>query len=153
MAALIAVLVCLPFGSPRAQSPTVTRVNDLDFGMMFPGVPIEIDKQSADAVEFQVTGTADAEVTLDFSLPQYLSVGGYNMQLIFYTTSCAIDTNATPDQSSPAYVDLNPWQTLTYRLASSGLTVWLGCKAVPGLQQEAGTYTGDVVLTVQYTGN
>lgn len=152
---LFLILGTLPL-LPRAvwaQALTVTRVNDLDFGPMFPGVPKVIDKQSAEAIEFHVTGTPGAEITLDFALPEYMSVNGRTVQLIFYDNSCAVDTSASPNQASPPFVDLNPWQTLTYRLGSSGLTVWLGAKAVPKLRQEAGTYTGDVVLTARYTGN
>lgn len=146
------LIVALP-SFARAQAPTVTRVNDLAFGTMFPGVPKTIDKQSADALEFRVTGTAGAEVRLDFTLPEYMSANGYHVQVVFYADGCAIDTAATPNQTSPAFNDLNPWQTLTYRLGSTGLTVWLGGKAVPGLKQESGSYTGDVILTAEYTGN
>lgn len=120
---------------------------------MFPGVPKTIDKQSTDALEFRVTGTAGAEVRLDFTLPEYMSANGYHVQVVFYADGCAIDTAATPNQTSPTFNDLNPWQTLTYRLGSTGLTVWLGGKAVPGLKQESGSYTGDVILTAEYTGN
>ncbi len=153
MAALL-ILICLTaVPSVHGQALTVTRVSDLNFGSMFPGVPKEIDKSSTDAIEFQITGTAGAEITLDFTLPEYVAAGLFNMQVIFYQTSCAIDTSASPDQSSPTYTDLDPWQTLTYRLGSTGMTVWLGCKAIPRLRQQSGSYTGDVVLTVNYTGN
>ncbi len=150
--AIVLIIIILLGGSAEAQ-PTVTRVTDMAFGTMFPGVPKTIDKQSTDAVEFQVTGTAGAEVALQFTLPEYMSSGGYTLQVIFYDDACAIDTSATPNQSSPAYNDLNPYQTLIYRLGSTGLTVWLGAKAIPGLRQESGSYTGDVVLSAEYTGN
>jgi len=153
VAAVLGILFLFGGAPAFGQSLTVTRISDMNFGSMFPGVPKEIDKASADAIEFQVTGTAGAEITLDFSLPEYMAAGLYNMQVIFYQNSCAIDTSATPDQASPTFDDLDPWQTLTYRLGSSGMTVWLGCKAVPRLRQQSGSYTGDVVLTVNYTGN
>lgn len=146
-AVLLAVLVA------SSQAQTVTRNNDLTFGTMFPGVPKTIDKNSSDAVEFHVGGTADAEITLTFSLPTYMYSNGHHVQMVFFSDGCAIDSNATPNQSSPTWDDLNPWQTHTYRLGSTGLTVWLGGKAIPGLKQEAGSYSGDIVLTVEYTGN
>ncbi len=149
---ILGTLPLLP-GPVWAQALTVTRVNDIDFGPMFPGVPKVVDKLSAEAIEFHVTGTPGAEITLDFALPEYMSVNGRTIQLIFYDNSCAVDTAAVPNQASPPFTDLNPWQTLTYRLGSNGLTVWLGAKAVPKLRQEAGAYTGDVVLTARYTGN
>ncbi len=135
-----------------AADESVTVNNNLTFGTMFPGIPKTIDKSSANAAEFSIGGDAGAEVTIDFSLPTYLSSGSNNMQIIFFTDGCAVDSNSTPNQSSPTYDDLNPWQTLTYDLGSSGLTVWIGGKAVPGFRQPAGTYTADIILTVQYTG-
>lgn len=146
------VLIALLPLAATSQTLTVTRVADLGFGDMFPGIPKTIDKQSTDAIEFQITGTPGAEITLDFTLPEYMSAGGRTLQVIFYDNSCAIDTSATPNQATPAFNDLNPHQTLIYRLGSTGLTVWLGAKAVPRLRQEAGAYTGDVVLTARYTG-
>ena len=135
-----------------AADESVTVNNNLTFGTMFPGIPKTVDKSSANAAEFSIGGDAGAEVTIDFSLPTYLSSGSNNMQIIFFTDGCAVDSNSTPNQSSPTYDDLNPWQTLTYDLGSSGLTVWIGGKAVPGFRQPAGTYTADIILTVQYTG-
>jgi len=135
-----------------AADESVTVNSNISFGTMFPGIPKTVDKSSTDAAEFSVGGDAGAEVTLDFSLPAYLSSGSDNMQIIFFTDGCAIDSNPTPNQSSPTYDDLNPWQTLTYDLGSSGLTVWVGGKAIPGVRQPAGTYTADIILTVQYTG-
>ncbi len=142
------ILVTLAYAADESVSST----SDLTFGTMFPGIPKTVDKSSNDAAEFSVGGDAGAEVTLDLSLPTYLSSGGNTMQIIFFSDGCAIDSNPTPNQASPTYDDLNPWQTLTYNLGSAGLTVWLGGKAVPGLRQPAGSYTADIVLTVQYTG-
>ncbi len=135
-----------------AADESVTANSNLVFGTMFPGIPKTVDKSSTNAAEFSVGGDAGAEVTIDFSLPTYLSSGGNNMQIIFYSDGCAIDSNSSPNQSSPTYDDLNPWQTLTYDLGSNGLTVWIGAKAVPGFRQPAGAYTADIILTVQYTG-
>lgn len=135
-----------------AADESVTVNSNLTFGTMFPGIPKTVDKSSTDAAEFSIGGDAGAEVTIDFTLPAYLSSGANNMQIIFYSDGCAIDSNPTPNQSSPTYDDLNPWQTLTYDLGSSGLTVWIGGKAIPGVRQSAGSYTADIIITVQYTG-
>jgi len=135
------------------QSQTITINNDLVFGNVYPGIPKLIAKTaSGSAAEFLISGTSGLEVTMDFALPTYMNVGGLNMQMIFLETSCAIDTRATPDQSSPERDDLDPWHTITDTLGTSGITVWLGGKVVPGLQQLPGSYTADIVLTVAYTG-
>lgn len=149
---IIIILIIATMLPLFAADETVTVNSNLTFGTMFPGIPKTVDKSSTAAAEFSIGGDAGAEVTIDFTLPSYLSSGANNMQIIFYSDGCAIDSNPTPNQSSPTYDDLNPWQTLTYDLGSSGLTVWLGGKAIPGMRQSAGTYTADIILTVQYTG-
>lgn len=133
---------------------TVSTVSDLQFGNIYPGIPKEILKTDVgSAAEFYITGTAGAEVTIDFTLPTYMNLGGFNMQLLFYETSVALDSSATPDQSNPPVDDLDPWQTITYRIGSNGLRVWLGGKLVPRLVQPPGDYNADIVVTVAYTGN
>lgn len=135
------------------QSQTITINNDLVFGNVYPGIPKLIAQTaSGSAAEFLISGTSGLEVTMDFALPTYMNVGGLNMQMIFLETSCAIDTRATPDQSSPERDDLDPWHTITDTLGTSGITVWLGGKVVPKLQQLPGSYSADIVLTVAYTG-
>ncbi len=145
-------LIAMLAASAGCQNVTVN--NDLVFGSVFPGIPKGITKYTAgSACEFQITGTAGDEITIDFTLPTYMNVSGYNMQMIFNETDCAIDTAATPDQSDPEFDNLDPWHTLTYRLGSAGMTVWLGGTVVPALRQPQGSYSASIVITVQYTGN
>ena len=128
--------------------------NDLSFGDIFPGIPKAIAKTTpGSAAEFFISGTAGSEVTIDFALPTYMNYGGNNMQLVFRETDCALDSSSTPDQTNPGSNNLDPWHTITYRLGSGGLTVWLGGLVIPKLQQREGSYTATIVLTVAYTGN
>lgn len=148
--ALLAGLVV----SISAGGQTVTADQDLAFGDVFPGVPKTIEKTSSNAAEFTVTGTVDAEVTIDFDLPGYLYTTGANMPVYFYETDCAVDTTNPPDQSSPTLDDQNPYNTITYRIGSSGqMKVWLGGQLMPGLTQKSGDYTAPIRVTVTYTGN
>lgn len=136
------------------QAQTVTATNDLQFGNIFPGIPKEVLKTEVGAAaEFFISGTAGAEVAIDFTLPTYMNMGGANMQMIFYETAVALDSSASPDQTNPPVDNLDPWQTITYRIGSAGLTVWLGGKLVPKLVQAPGGYAADIVVTVTYTGN
>ncbi len=147
-------LLLLLVSVPGVSAQSITVNNNLVFGEVFPGIPKTIDKANAGAAaEFQVTGTAGFEVTLDFTLPTYMNQSGFNMPLIFKQTDCALDSSATPDQSNPGYDDLNPWHTITYRFGLNGMTVWLGGTVVPRLNQVNGAYTQLIVLTVTYTGN
>jgi hypothetical protein len=94
---MLSVTLVLPvFGQ------NVTINNDLVFGSVFPGIPKTVTKYTAgSACEFHISGTAGDEITVDFDLPKYMNAGGFNMQMIFYETDCAIDTSASPDQSDP----------------------------------------------------
>ena len=150
---LFLTLLLIFFAVP-SHAQNVSLNNDLVFGSVFPGIPKTITKYTAgSACEFEITGTAGDEITIDFTLPTYMNVSGFNMQMIFNESDCAIDTSASPDQSDPEFDDLDPWHTLTYRLGSNGMTVWLGGRVVPALRQQEGSYTASIVITVQYTGN
>ncbi|KAA3636181.1 MAG: hypothetical protein DWP97_03230 [Calditrichaeota bacterium] len=150
----LVLFFCLIFLSAHLSAQNVTVNNNLTFGTVFPGIPKTISKTTAGlAAEFYVSGTAGNEVTIDFALPTYMNLGASNMQLIFRETDCAIDTSATPDQSSPEFNNLDPWHTLTYRIGSNGLYIWLGGIIVPGLTQTEGSYSSNIVITVTYTGN
>jgi hypothetical protein len=151
---LATVLVTLLILPREAAAQTITVNNGLAFGDVYPGIPKTIDKANAgSAAEFHVAGTAGNELSIDFTLPTYMNRSGYNMQLIFNETDCAMDSSATPDQSNPVYDDIDPWHTITYGLGLNGLTIWLGGTVVPKLNQINGAYTASIVLTVAYTGN
>jgi hypothetical protein len=152
---LVAVLaLCLVATFPHtgtAQSITIN--NALAFGDVFPSIPKMINKTNAgSAAEFHVAGVAGNELTVDFTLPTYMSQSGFNMQLIFRDDDCSMDSSATPDQSNPSLDDQDPWHTITYNLGLNGLTIWLGGTVVPGLMQHNGSYSASIVLTVAYTG-
>ena len=142
------------FLSSLVSAQNVTVNNNLSFGTVYPGIPKTVSKTTAGlAAEFYISGTAGNEVTIDFTLPTYMNIGSSNMQVIFRETDCAIDTSATPDQSNPMFNNLDPWHTLTYRIGSNGLYIWLGGILVPGLNQTEGSYSSNIVITVTYTGN
>jgi hypothetical protein len=149
---VMALLFCCD--GAQAQAISATATNNLVFGDVFPGIPKVVSKHAAGAAaEYQVTGTAGDEITIDFTLQTYMSQSGNNMQLVFTETDCALDSSASPDQSNPGSDDRDPWHTITYRLGSSGLTIWLGGMLIPKLVQKTGDYTATIVLTVAYTGN
>ena len=149
-----AALAILLVGASETRGQNITVTNDLVFGEVFPGIPKTITRKTAgSAAEFHVSGTPGAEISIDFTLPTYMNRSGYNMQMVFTDADCAVDSSASPDQSNPGADELDPWHTITYRLGSSGLTIWLGGMVIPKLIQTSGDYTGTIVLTVAYTGN
>jgi hypothetical protein len=149
--ATVVFFLWLPF-SVNGQDITVN--NNLEFGSVFPGVPKSISKYAAgEAAEFFITGTPSAEITIDFTLQTYMYASGNTMALQYSATDCSMDSSATPNQGSPGTDNLNPWQTLTYRIGSAGLTVWLGATVVPLIMQRPGNYSATITMTVTYTGN
>lgn len=156
---LFALLLIAAFGTlaseTNAQAIDVNLVNNLQFGNVFPGAPKVISKHAAGAAaEFHVSGVAGDEVVITFlTLPTYINMGGFNMNVVISETDCAMDSSATPNQSNPGYNNLNPWQPITYRLGSNGLTIWLGATVVPGLGQKPGSYSGLIQIRAEYTGN
>lgn len=147
-------IIFLAFPSIDIHAQNAIVNNDLSFGDIFPGIPKTISKTTpGSAAEFFISGTAGSEVAIDFVLPAYMNSGGHNMQMVFRETDCALDSSATPDQTNPGSNNLDPWHTITYRLGSNGLTVWLGGMVVPKLMQKKGSYSAVIVLTVAYTGN
>jgi len=133
------------------QVSGVSVVNDLSFGNVLGGVPKKVDKGTPGAAaEFLVTGIAGSDVTIEFALPTYMNDGTYNMQMIFNNTDCAMDSSSSPDQTSPDYDNLDPWDVNSYTIGSGGITIWLGSKVVPRLLQDSGDYTADIVVTVTF---
>jgi len=150
---LTVVVFCLLL-SVYGIAQDITVNNNLEFGSVFPGVPKTISKYSVgEAAEFFITGTPNAEITIDFTLPTYMYASGNTMVINYSATDCAMDSSAMPNQSNPGHDNLNPWQTLTYRIGSAGLTIWLGATVVPVLMQRPGNYSATITLTVSYTGN
>jgi hypothetical protein len=140
------------FSGVAAQDIMVN--NNLEFGSVFPGVPKTISKKTpGEAAEFRITGTPNAEITISFTLQTYMHTSGSNMALQYSATDCAMDSSALPDQANPGHDNLNPWQTMTYRIGSAGLTIWLGATVVPISMQKPGNYSATITLTVAYTGN
>ena len=154
LARCLVILTLLVWLSSQSAGQDITVNNNLEFGAVFPGVPKTVSKyNSGEAAEFFITGTPNAEITIDFTLPPYMYDSGSTMVMQFSATDCSMDSSATPNQSSPGRDNLNPWQTLTYRIGSAGLTIWLGATVVPVVMQRPGNYSAAITLTVTYTGN
>jgi hypothetical protein len=142
------------FSPAVVTSQNITVNNNLVFGNIFPGIPKTVSKRIAGgAAEFLISGTAGLEMTIDLTLPTFMNSAGSNMQLVFTETDAALDSSATADQSNPSLDNIDPWHTITYRLGSNGITLWLGGMAIPKLSQVSGSYTAVIVMTVVYTGN
>jgi hypothetical protein len=138
------------------SSMTVQGTNGLAFGAVTPGIPKAVDKTTAgSAGEWRVTGAPNAEVTLDFVLPLNLDHAtlGSTMPISFSTTDAAYDDGTGGGQAAPA-AQVDPSVQTTANIAGDGsLWVWIGGTVLPSVSETSGSYSGDITLTITYTGN
>ena len=143
---------------------TVTASSPLAFGTVYQGVPKEVSKNTADAAVFDITGQANSDLLLYLSLPEFLatSTGDDRMVLAFADNTLDIDTAGVGVGDPTAFV--GGWQAEDPHnpmgvagadpcLGDAGYcALYLGGKVVPTLDQTAGAYSGDLILTVAYQG-
>lgn len=122
----------------------------IDFGNVFPGTtPAAI--APASGAKFVATGYQTAEVDFQFTtVPASLSDGTNTIGITFQycvdndddATACAVSGNAATGVAN------------LVNLAANNAQLWLGATlaAIPA-NQPAGSYTGQVSLQVNYTGN
>jgi hypothetical protein len=128
------------------QPITVTKNNDLSFGNVFPGVDKSIAVTAGGAAKFTVAGQASTAVNLTFSTPATIASGGNNLALASWTghySGTDLPTGGTSFTPSPSATSA----TLN---GSGALYVYVGATAQPTTTQAAGSYSGNVTMTVVY---
>lgn len=138
---------------------TVAATQNLAFGNVLQGVPKTMGNDDDDSSAiFTITGDPDDGINLQFTLPEYLTLsnGSDRMTVIFDAASMSIDTTGTASPSTVvgAFVDKNPRAVPSgVVIGSAGASkVFLGGKVVPSVNQKAGAYSGDIILSVSYNG-
>ncbi len=137
------------------SSLSINGTNDLQFGTVTPGVSKAVDKSSVGyAGEWSITGTASAEISIDFALPTQLQTSDSLGQMdISFRPNDASWSNGVTTQSAPSGV-LNPNGPTAQRIGAGGqMFVWVGGVVDPRLWQTGGDYSAEIMLTVAYTGN
>ncbi len=140
----------------------VTSTADLQFGNVMQGVPTTASKiLIGEAGVFSIAGAGGSEVSMFMELPEYLwnSAGGSEDRLVvaFSSTDADLDTTAAGTPAAHglgAIVDQDPYNLPDTELggADNVLQIFLGGSVYPAVDQRAGSYTADIVLTVAYTG-
>ncbi len=174
--AALTALLCLlaTFNMVRAQAVgmatisgtivtplSVTSVTPLAFGNVLQGAPRTVSRTAASgdttAAVFTITGEGGAGITIEFTLPQYLTnPSGARLPISFSAGDCTIDSLAGSPAlpGAGAWVGVSPFGLPPVSIgATNGSTsVYLGGKITPGMRQAAGTYTGDIIISVSYDG-
>lgn len=155
---LLVATALLSVGTASAQSASITAkanvftplvvtgAQDLDFQNVFPGAAKSVGIADASAGRFDITGQANAPVTLTFSLPANLTSGTSTLPIGSWT-GCRNATN-----SATGCTTLTPSSTATNASfgAAGTMFVFVGGTVTPSASQTAGVYTGSVQLTVAY---
>jgi hypothetical protein len=125
---------------------TVTAGNDLQFANVTPGVAKTIGIADAGAGRFDVIKAATQGVTLSFTLPTDLTSGANNLPIGSWTGGW--NTSATP--AGATTFTPSPAGTNTAATAGTTISVYVGATVSPAAAQVAGSYTGDVTMSVVY---
>ncbi len=138
------------------SSLNVIGTNDLQFGIVTPGVNKSVDKSTVGfAGEWTVTGTTNAEVIVDFELPDSLVTTDSLsfLTIVFTGTDGSYDDETGAGQTVPAGV-IDPNGPNTLNIGAGGtLMIWIGGIVLPAVSQTGGDYASDVILLVAYTGS
>ena len=137
----------------------VTASSPLDFGDIFQGVPKRVANNEAEAAVFSITGQAGAGVSIYLQLPEYLSLsdGSDRMVISFGPTDISVDTtgagNPAGMNSSRGWQNTNPYNLPAAAvIGSSGTDIYLGGSVIPSVNQRAGNYSADIIITAAYDG-
>ena len=137
----------------------IAQLNDLDFGVVVPGIPTSIGPKTALAGKFVLHGMKNAEARITFALPTLLTVGPYSMPISFADDPIigkfGCHRNQDQQANCTAYTPSTP---LVIRIRNNAppqntFYVWIGGKVSPAVGQQPGIYTGLVTMSAVYTGN
>ena len=140
---------------------TVTADSAIRFGDVLQGVPVSVSNASNDSSGvFRIVGAPGREVSIYLALPEYLAhtTGGQDRMVIaFNDTDGAWDDTqpVLPQPESGTSTAFNPHQsqTLTLDAVGGNMAIFLGGTVRPSPDQTAGSYSGDIVMTVAYNGS
>jgi hypothetical protein len=140
----------------------VTSVQALNFGTVYQGVPktVGVDDDANTGI-LQVTGQEGAQVAMYLEMPEYMATatGDDRMNIAFGATDVTVAYEAAATPSAPGAaptVGEDPHNLGNYTLGAPApdnlAKLFLGGTVYPSVDQAAGAYTADVILTAAYTG-
>ena len=140
---------------------SVTAPQDLAFGDVLQGVPTSVAKTTdlaggVGAGIFRISGAAAREVSAFMELPDYVSLadGSDRMVIAFASDDGNYNDAAAATPSTVGATSTNPHSIPALTLSAAGdMALFLGGTVYPTVDQTAGAYSGDIILTVAYNGN
>ena len=139
---------------------SVTASSPLAFGDVLQGVPSSVANNTVSSAIFEITGQGGSGADLYLQLPEYLALsdGSSRMTITFSSTDVSVDTTGAADPTTmnagKGWQNTNPYNLPAAAvIGAAGTDVYLGGRVIPSPNQKAGSYSGDIVLTVSYNGN
>lgn len=164
---LVAVAAIALSGTARAQTTnmsatatvvtplTVTKVLDLAYGTVYPGLDKIISGATNSTLmgKFTIAGYSTATVYISFTLPTSLAGGGAaaGQSLPIDTWNGYQGVGATQNTGGTAFTP--SISTSSVLLGASASNVFIGAAVRPTYTQVAGPYTGTIVMTTVYSGS
>lgn len=158
---IVALLVALAAASapvaaqrnePGGRGVRAKALQGLSFGDVLAGVPTTISRFDPLASgQLEVGGEKITEVLVSFLLPNAMTgPGGSSIPLGFGPGSAGFSTT----RSIGSQVGFDPLvPTIVYLSPQGRATIYLGGTASPPPNAAAGSYAGEIMLTVSYIGN
>lgn len=137
---------------PGGRRVRAKALQGLSFGELLAGVPTTVSRHDPLASgQLEVGGEKITEVLVSFILPDAMAgPAGSSIPLDFGPGSAGFSiTRSIADQ-----VGFDPLvPTIVYLSPQGRATVFLGGTALPPPDAAAGSYAGEIILTVSYIGN
>ena len=134
---------------------TVTKVTDLAYGTVYPGLDKIISGATNPTLmgKFTISGYSTATVYITFTLPANLAGSGSSAgaSLLIDTWNGYQGVGATQNTGGTAFTPSA--STSSVLLGASASNVYIGASVRPTYTQVAGPYTGTIVMTTVYSGS
>lgn len=132
------------------EALTVSAQRDLDFGNIMTGTTVEVLPNDNNSGYFFLSGQAETEVTVQFTLPTELDRdGGPETLTIEFDNNFGIQSEVDDPDVGAAF-DPTSSSTLETSLAGE-LYIYLGGRVIADASQEPGNYSATITLSVEYT--
>lgn len=133
----------------RAQTPTITLLRNMSFGMVITGTTNTIAPSDPGAAEIEVefpgySGFGFVRIT--FNLPAGMTSGGNSLPVSFGANSAAWNTTNS-FSGSTVFDPSSGYQTFNGPNTPLKLYIWIGGTVSPGNNQGSGNYTGTISVS------
>jgi hypothetical protein len=142
--------MALACGIFMAARPAVAQINvyrlaNMSFGPVVAGTSKQIQPTEASAGRFQITALPGVPLSIAFTLPSALELGGSNLTISFGSTDAAWSGNSNVG----AATRFDPRQPLEVTMPLSGsVYLWIGGGISPHAVQPTGAHSGTITVSV-----